>query len=125
MEKKKFQLEYILHSSISSLYNSISSPIGLSEWFADNVDTNGDIYTFKWEGSSQEARVLNQKKGDSIRFQWEEDNEPYYFELKISTDPLTKVVALLITDFAEEDEIEEAKMLWDTQIHDLKIRLGA
>ena len=31
----------------------------------------------------------------------------------------------MITDFAEEDEIEEAKMLWDNMISDLKHVLGS
>ena len=31
----------------------------------------------------------------------------------------------MVTDFAEEDEVEEAKMLWTNQISDLKQVLGS
>jgi hypothetical protein len=31
----------------------------------------------------------------------------------------------MITDFAEDDEVEETKMLWDNQISDLKQILGS
>ncbi len=44
----------------------------------------------------------------------------YYFEIRIQVDEITKDVSLMVTDFAEEDEIEEAKMLWDNQISRFK-----
>ncbi len=31
----------------------------------------------------------------------------------------------MITDFAEEDEVEESKMFWENQIDELKHRIGA
>jgi len=31
----------------------------------------------------------------------------------------------MITDFAEEDEVEENKMLWENQISDLKQVIGS
>jgi len=31
----------------------------------------------------------------------------------------------MVTDFAEEDEVEESKMLWVNQIDELKHRIGA
>jgi hypothetical protein len=45
--------------------------------------------------------------------------------MKIIVDEITKDVSLFITDFAEEDEVEEAKMLWANQISDLKQVLGS
>jgi hypothetical protein len=35
-------------------------------------------------------------------------------------DELTKDVSLLVTDFCDEDEEEETRMLWENQIGDLK-----
>ena len=54
-----------------------------------------------------------------------EENDDYYFEIRIAVDELTKDVSLLITDFSEEDEVEESKMLWESQIADLKQVLGS
>jgi hypothetical protein len=111
------------------LYNLIASPSGLSEWFADNVNINqDDIFTFIWDWSEEEARLITKKNGESIKWQWlvdEEDGEKTYFEFKVETDPMTKLTLFYVTDFAEEDEIEEAKSLWDSQISELKRIIGA
>ena len=45
--------------------------------------------------------------------------------MRIQIDEITNDVALIITDFAEEDEIEESKMLWENLIGSLKQVLGA
>ena len=52
-------------------------------------------------------------------------HEFIFFELRIQVDEITKDVSLIVTDFIDEDEIEEAKMLWDNQISDLKQVLGS
>lgn len=123
--KTKYELEYTLNTSTSILFNRISTPEGLSEWFADNVNLKNGLYTFIWEGSENVASVLQKKSNKYIRFQWEEDEgEEYYFEFKIHTDELTRDVALLITDFAEEEDKDDAIDLWDTQISELKHAIG-
>jgi hypothetical protein len=38
---------------------------------------------------------------------------------------MTKVVILYVTDFADEDDLDEAKRLWEQQIGELKRSLGA
>jgi hypothetical protein len=80
---------------------------------------------FFWEGSGQLASIVGKKDKQFIRFQWDDDEDDTYFEMKIQIDEITNDVALIITDFAEEDEVEESKMLWDNQIRDLFITLGA
>ncbi|RMG78181.1 MAG: SRPBCC domain-containing protein [Bacteroidetes bacterium] len=126
MSKVKFEKEYVLRSSPNVLYNKISTAAGLSEWFADNVAVNDNVFTFEWDGAEERAKLLKRKKGDYVRFQWEDDEgEDYYFEMRINIDELTKDVALIVTDFAEEDELEEAQMLWDKQIDSLILLLGA
>ncbi len=61
-----------------------------------------------------------------MRFQWEYDEDTkYFFELTIVEDDLTNDVSLVITDFADEDEVEESKQLWESQIEDLKKILGS
>jgi len=113
----KFELEYILKTSVKVLYPRLSTPSGLADWFADNVDLDGDIFTFYWEGSAQSAKVLFKRRDKAIRFRWlEDEGEDVYFEFKIRVDDLTNEVALIVTDFAEEDEVEDAKELWNKQI---------
>jgi len=55
----------------------------------------------------------------------EEDQDDCFFEFKIVVDEITKDVSLIVSDFAEEDELEEAKMLWENSIGSLKQVLGA
>ena len=127
-DKVKFEMEFVIQASPSLLYTYISTPSGLSEWFSDNVNSRGEFFTFIWDGSEEQAKLLSKKTGERIKFRWVEDDEDgasYYFEIRIQVDEITKDVSLMITDFAEEDEIEEGKMLWTNQIGSLKQVLGS
>ncbi|PKH50877.1 hypothetical protein CXF68_09340 [Tenacibaculum sp. Bg11-29] len=127
MTKVKFELEFPIHASPSMLYNSLATPSGLEEWFADRVNSRGKLITFTWDDSEEEAKILAKKANERIKFKWvESENDESYFEFKIEVDPLTKDVVVIITDFADdEDEVEEAKMLWESQIDSLKNSIGA
>jgi len=122
----KFELEYTLNSSPKVLFSRLSTPEGLCEWFADNVTVDGDLFTFFWQKSDSKARLSALKENKLVRFEWldREDEESNYFEFRINIEELTGDVALIITDFAEPDEKEDAIYLWDTQITDLKRLLG-
>jgi len=126
--KEKFELEYLLKTSPRVLENMIGSPTGLSEWFADDVNANDDIYSFVWDGSVEEARLITHKMNTKIKFRWladEEENLDTYFEINYQVDSMTSMVALRIVDFASAEDKEGAIMLWDQQINDLKRLLGA
>lgn len=127
-EKIKFELEFPIQASPSLLYQYISTPSGLSEWFADNVNSRGELFTFIWEGSEEQAKLLSKKTDDRIKLRWTADDEEglnYFFEMKIQVDEITKDVSLMITDYAEEDEVDEGKMLWENMVSDLKQILGS
>lgn len=124
-DKVKFQLEFVIQSSPQLLYNYLSTPSGLSEWFADNVNSRGEKFIFIWDGSEEGAKLLKRKSEEFVKFAWEDAEEGIFFEMKIIVDEITKDVSLFITDFADEDEVEEAKMLWTNQVADLKQVLGS
>lgn len=124
-EKVKFEMEFVVKSSPKLLYNYLSTPSGLSKWFSDNVNSRGKLFTFIWEGSEETAKVITKKTNQFIKFQWIEDKgTDAYLEFKIQIDDITKDVSLIITDYAEEDEVEESKMLWESQIDELYAILG-
>lgn len=124
--KKKIDMEYVINASPKVLYTRISTPGGLSEWFADDVNLEGSIFTFMWEKTVQKAELISTKENRSARFHWLDDTDhKTYFEFKINQDDLTSDVSLTITDFADEDEIEDVKGLWDKQINNLKAQLGS
>lgn len=123
--KTKYELEYTLNTSPSILFSRLSTPEGLSEWFADDVNLKKGKYTFIWEGSEQEAEVVQKKVNKYIRYRWtDEEDEESFFEFRIRTEELTGDVALIITDFADEEEKDDAIDLWDTQIAELKHVIG-
>ena len=122
--KNKFELEYSINSSPKIIYARLSTPGGLSEWFADDINIQGDIYTFIWDGAEQQAELVTKKENQHVKFKWIDEDDDSYFEFKIRKDELTGEVALIITDFAEDDEKDDVVDLWDTQIAELKHALG-
>jgi uncharacterized protein YndB with AHSA1/START domain len=129
-DKIKIEMEFPIQASPQLLYQYLSTPSGLSEWFAENVNSRGELFTFIWDGSEEKAKLLSKKSGERVKFKWlneDEDDNSVYFEMRIQVDEITKDVSIMVTDFTEDDkdEIEEAKMLWDNQISDLKHVLGS
>ena len=72
--------------------------------------------------------MIKNKANEFVRYQWqsdEDDFEKYHFEMRIQVDEITKDVSLIVSDFADEDEVEESKMFWENQISNLKQVLGS
>ena len=126
-DKIKFEMEFPIKVSQKLLFQYISTPSGLSEWFADNVNSRGEIFIFIWDDSEESAKLIRKNNNEKIQFQWLDDESTgFYFELRIQFDEITKDVSLIVTDFADdEEEVEESKLLWTNQIADLKKVLGS
>ena len=119
------KLEYTINASPSVLYKQLSTPSGLSEWFADDVNLKGNTYTFIWDGAEEQAEMISQKENKFIRFRWlEADEKEAFFEFKIHQHELTRDVALEITDFTDADDADDVRVLWDSQISRLKHTMG-
>lgn len=125
VKKQKFQIEFEMHCSPRILFNYLSTPSGLSEWFADDVTVKEGVYTFKWTGTESKAKVVHKRDNQMVRFKWLDDPDDSYFEFEILTDDLTSDVALMITDFSTPDDKEETERLWETQIHNLRQIIGS
>ncbi len=127
-EKVRYEIEFPINSSPQLLYQYISSPSGLQEWFAKTVNSRGEFFTFEWDDTEENARLSSKKTGEKVKFKWIDENKQdteYYFELRILEDEITKDVSLMVVDFALEDEIEESKLLWENQVSDLKHVIGS
>lgn len=123
-EKAKLHLEYIINSSPRILYPYLIEPNELAQWFADDVNYHDGIYEFIWDNESHRAKVATSKENKSVKFKWLDD-EPHYFEMEILQDELTNDVALAITDFVKEEDLEERKKIWDNSISYLQSVIGA
>ena len=124
-KKTKIQLEYPINCSPVVLYNRLSTPSGLTEWFVDDVIVKGKDYIFVWNGTEEPAQLVQSKEGKLIRFKWLADvDEESYFEFSINRHELTGDVSLVVVDFSEESEEKEVIELWNSQIADLKRILG-
>jgi uncharacterized protein YndB with AHSA1/START domain len=124
-DKIKFELEFVIQASPQLLFQYLATPSGLSEWFADNVNSRGELFNFIWDTAEEEAKLLKRKSDEFVRFAWVDNDDDSYFEMRIIVDEITKDVSLFVIDFAEEDELEEAKLLWKNQVSDLKQVLGS
>ena len=123
-----YTLEFSFQASPQLLFQYLSTPSGLSEWFADNVNSRGENFTFIWDDGEEYAKMISKKQNKLVRFQWindDEDQEEKFFEFNIEVHDMTKDVSLLVTDFCPEDELEESKMLWENLVSDLKQVLGS
>ncbi len=126
MDKIKYEIEFPIHASPSMLYQYFATPSGLEEWFADRVNSRGKVITFFWDDSEEQASIITRRNEEKARYKWlESEDDDSYFEFRIQVDELTRDVSLIITDFADEDEVEESKQLWENQIDELKHRIGA
>lgn len=123
----RIDLEYTFNTSPSILFNRLSTPAGLSEWFADDVNLEGNIFTFIWNKTESQAELIKVKENRMIRFRWLEDGFPLddaFFEFRIDPDELTGGVALHVTEFISDDNTEDSISLWNHQIAELKRNLG-
>ncbi|MFM7015941.1 MAG: START-like domain-containing protein [Bacteroidota bacterium] len=124
-QKVKYSLEFEFRSSPKILFNSVSDSSGLAGWFADEVQTKDDIYTFYWDQGSSQAKMVAMQEPRLIRFQWLEDTDGTYFQFEIKEDDITADIALIITDFAMKGEKETQIRLWESQIQQLKMFVGS
>jgi uncharacterized protein YndB with AHSA1/START domain len=122
----RFELEYVVHASAQILFEFITTPSGLSEWFCDDVNIRNGVYSFKWEDNEQSARVVKLVEEKLVRFQWVEKQDNSYFEFRLERDDLTNDISLIIVDFADTpEEKASSTLLWNSQVDKLLHVLGA
>jgi uncharacterized protein YndB with AHSA1/START domain len=125
MAREKIQVDFLMRASPSLLYRYFTSPGDIMRWFCDGVDVLKGVYTFEWSGSPEEARLSENIEDELVRFDWlEDDRTGEYLEFKITKGGVTNQTVLVITDFCDDDEIEETKELWAAQIDALRKATG-
>jgi len=126
MNKQKITMEFQLKAgSSNAIWTLISTPTGLSTWFANHVDCHDKKYSFSWNKDYVREAVLTHSKTNSyVRFRWtDEADKRSYFEFRMVYNELTRDFTLLITDWATADEAEDIQDLWVSDVEKLR-RVG-
>lgn len=124
-KKQLFTLEYPVRCSPSILFEFLSTPAGLQEWFADKVDERDSVFSFSWNGSVDKAEVLETVEDKSIKFHWLHAPKEEFFEFSIEKSEVTNQTILTVKDFAEKRDIKDQSQLWASQLKDLFHRIGS
>ena len=125
MGREKIEMEFIFRASPAILYTFLTTPACIVRWFCDEVDIQDDVYTFVWEGSEEKADMIDDIEEERVRFKWQDaDDEEEYLEFKMYKSNITNETILELIDFCDDDEVEEQKDLWETQMKKLKVEVG-
>jgi hypothetical protein len=120
----KYELEFIFIASPKLLFFYLSTPQGLSEWFAEKVVFKDGVFHFFWEDTELKAVIDSKKENDHIRYKWLNAVYDTYFEFKIDTDSVVSENTLIITDFALKDDLKEDAMVWGAAIRKMLRIIG-
>jgi len=123
-QKKKFTREYTLKSSPTILYNFLTNPSNMAQWFADEVDITENECVFVWNGAEEKAYIIDQIEDEMVRYRWADSPGDEYFEFRIQKAEVTNDTILVITDFAEDYEMDDQQLLWDSQVETLRQQIG-
>lgn len=125
MDRVSLNLEFIFKASPTILYKFLTTPNCLIRWFCDEVDVTEDKYTFSWSGEEEIALVIDDIEDERLRFRWEDaDDENEYLEYRLNVSPVTGETILEITDYCDDDEVDEQRQLWETQMEQLRRETG-
>ena len=126
MARTKYTCEFMVRSSPAILYNFLTSASSLAQWFCDTCDVNGDVYTFGWDGFEENAILEDTDEDRYVKYSWEDSEYPdEFFEFEIYKSEISNDTVLTITDFADADDVEDQRLLWESQIETLSKRIGA
>ncbi len=129
MSRQRIELEYLLKASPAILYEFFTEPSYLTRWFCDEVDVRegeeGKSYVFVWSGSEEIATLYEEEHPHFVRFRWEDaEDEEEYLEFRMSKSPITGETILEITEFCDEDEVEDQTQFWNSLVEKLRRQAG-
>ncbi len=125
-KRQLFTLEFPVRCSPTILWDFLSTPAGLQEWFADKVDEWEGVFSFSWSGGAPDkAEIVDSEEEVFIRYRWLHYDKNEYFEFRVEKTEISNQTVLVVKDFAEKGEIKDQSQLWNYQIKELFHRLGA
>lgn len=131
MGKHKYIGEFEINASRKMLYSYLSTPSGLAQWFADDVNIDEDkVYHILWDGENHKAKMVSQRANNHVKFEFideeeeEEEEEPSSVELRLEKNEMTNTTYLRVVDTSEIDDDEELMEMWESMVNTLKETVG-
>ena len=125
MQRTKLELEFLFRASPTILHQFLTEPNALIRWFCDEIDIEGTTYSFIWEGFAEEAELVEDNPPKLVKFVWEDAEDDEFLAFSMSKSPVTDETILIITDFCDDDEVDDQRNLWDAQIKKLRQVTGS
>jgi uncharacterized protein YndB with AHSA1/START domain len=124
MSKFKFSQEYSFKTSPKVLYNYISTPGGMQQWFADKVTMDSDHnYHFHWDAEEHVAE-LTTRLNKSARFDFLGTDMGNFLEFKFIPSEIDNSIYMKVTDCSDNTDVDELESMWKSLISDLKEIVG-
>jgi len=120
----KFRFQYTFKAKAEFLYNYVSTPYNLAIWFCDDARNEDNKIIFTWNNSEEKAKIQKEIFKKKIEFRWIDRPGNESLSFVIDSDEITGGTVLVVSDFDEEDQVEEARMWWDNAIQKLKRVIG-
>lgn len=126
MGKFKFTDEFEFQASPRILFEFISTPVGLAQWFCDKaVTTPKNTWNLIWDETDHPAHQTHNKPHKLVRFQFdpqetEDQVDPSYLQFEIEKNDLTRVAFLKVTDYSQMSNKQDLDELWSGLIGNLK-----
>ncbi|ADQ16681.1 START-like domain-containing protein [Leadbetterella byssophila] len=125
MAKYKYVQEFPFRASPKVLYNYISTPGGLQQWFADRVTLNSDNqFVFYWDDRDHVADLTSSRLNKSSRFDFVGQDAGNYLEFKFVTSELDNSTYLKVTDQSDNHDVDDLESMWTELIDNLKEIVG-
>ncbi|MCU7693440.1 START-like domain-containing protein [Haoranjiania flava] len=125
-KRQIYTLEFPVRCSPNILYNFLSTASGLQEWFADNVDERDGIMSFSWSGGAPDkAKIIAREENLCARYSWLHEDPKEYFEFKLTVAEISNQTILVVTAFADKDDVKDEAMVWEHQVKELFHRIGS
>ena len=127
----KFVGEFEINASKAMLFPYLSTATGLSQWFADDVNTDNLNKTliFLLDGEEKIARIDSLKNNQYVKFTFISDDENKqdedYIEFRLEINELTQSVFIKIIEYTETDDLDELYQIWKNLLSNLKEIIGA
>lgn len=131
MGKRQVTIERELRThTVAIMWKLISTPGGLSRWIAEEVRQEGDQLIFVWGKPGQvhetrTAHIMQTVKNVLLRFKWDDEDDPEACtQIMLTKNDITDDLALVITDYADIDEMQGVEDMWNHDLDRLQYKTG-